>query len=372
MRLREALSTAYARSLLIVGLVLLPMLIAIGVLGWLYSDAERRVIEARRSNVASSAALIVDRLLAERIAALQTLASSIAGQPVDSADVHRRAAEVGARFNEVVVLLDHTGKQILSTRAAPGTPLPERSDMTPIAPVFAGRTSHVSDIFTGASTSDPLTIVTVPLPGAPVTHALSMSVSTGLLSSTLKQAGLPEEWIAAIIDRNGMFVARSHGADLHVGKPARPELIEVARSGRLAGTFSNVTHEGVPVESAFQRSDLSGWTAVVAVPANLILAASDHSRTIVLTALLAAVSLALLLAAIAGRSTIKAVHALQRNALALAKGERVHWEPHSISEFNDVGKTLIEAEGIIKERDGVVAELQRTSNLLNSIIELTP
>ena len=79
-----------------------------------------------------------------------------------------------------------------------------------------------------------------------------------------------------------------------------------------------------------------------------------------------------MLAALAGRSTISAVQALQRNALALAKGERVHWEPQAISEFNDVGKTLIEAERIIRERDRAVADLNQTSSLLHAIITLTP
>jgi PAS domain S-box-containing protein len=370
--LHEGLSTAYARSLLIVGLVLLPMLIAIGALGWLYSDAERRVIEARRSDVATNAALIVDRLIAERIAALETLASSIAGQPLESPEVQRRAANVAERFNEAVVLLDGTGKFILSTRLPPGGLLPDRTDLASVAPAFTERRPYVSNTITGAFTKAPVAIVTVPLPGEQASHAVSMSISPGLLSSTLKQAGLPQEWIAAIIDRDGIFVARSHNPELNIGRPARPELIKVARSGERTGSFSNVTHEGVSVESSFQRSGLSGWTAVVAVPETLMNAASDRSRMIVLVSLIAAVSLALLLAAIAGRSTISAVQALQRNALALAKGEPLHWEPHSISELNDVGKTLIEAERIIKERDRAVADLNQTSNLLHSIITLTP
>lgn len=372
MRLHKGLSTAYARSLLIVGLVLLPMLIAIGALGWLYSDAERRVIEARRADVATNAALIVDRLIAERIAALKTLASSIGGQPFDSPDVNRNAASVSERFNEAVVLIDRTGKFILSTRLPPGGLLPDRTDLAPVAPAFAEGRPYVSNTITGAFTKAPLAVVTVPLPGEQASHALSMSISPDLLSSTLKQAGLPQEWVAAIIDREGIFVARSHSPEMNIGRPARPELIKVARSGEQTGSFSNVTHEGVSVESSFQRSGLSGWTAVVAVPVALMNAASERSRMIVLVSVIAAVSLALLLAAIAGRSTISGVQALQRNALALAKGERVHWEPQAISEFNDVGKTLIEAERIIKERDSAVADLNRTSNLLHSIITLTP
>lgn len=372
MRLREALSTAYARSLLIVGLVLLPMLIAIGALGWLYSDAERRVIEARRSDVATNAAFIVDRRIAERIAALETLASSMAGQPLDSPEVKLWAASVAERFNEAVVLLDETGKLIWSTRLPVEGPSPERTDVKPVAPAFATRKPYVSNIITGAFTKAPLAIVTVPLPGERTSHALSMSISPEQLSTTLKQAGLPDEWVAAIVDRDGIFVARSHSPELNIGQPGRPELIKTARSGEPAGSFRNVTHEGVQVESSFQRSALSGWTAVVAVPEALMHAASDRSRMIVLVSLIAAVSLALLLAAIAGRSTITAVQALQRNALALAKGEPLQWKPHSIAEFNDVGKTLLEAERIIKERDSAVAELQRTSSLLQSIITLTP
>lgn len=370
--MREVLSTAYARSLMIVGLVLLPMLIAIGALGFLYSDAEKRVIEARRSDVATNAALIVDRLIAVRIAALETLASSISGEPLNSSEMQRSAASIAARFNEAIVLLDSNGKLIFSTRLPAEGFLPERTDLTPVAPAFADRKPYVSNLITGAFTNAPLAIVTVPLTGEQAGYALSMSISPNLLSSTLKQAGLPDEWVAAIVDRDGLFVARSHSPELNVGQPARPQLIETARSGRRSGSFKNITHEGLAVESSFQRSDLTGWTAVVAVPETLMNAASDRSRTIVLLSVIAAVSLALLLAAIAGRSTITAVQALQRNALALAKGEPLHWAPHSISEFNDVGKTLIEAEGIIKERDRAVAELQRTSDLLQSIITLTP
>ncbi len=357
---------------MIVGLVLLPMLLAIGVLGFLYSDAERRVIEARRSDVATNAALIIDRLIAERIGALQTLASSMSGERFDSPEAQQRAASVAERFGEAVVLIDRTGKFIWSTRLPPGGLLPERTDLPPVAPAFADRKPYVSNMITGAFTDLPLAIVTVPLTGQQADYALSMSISPNLLSSTLKEAGLPNEWVAAIVDRNGVFVARSHSPELNIGQPARPQLIETARSGQRSGSFKNITHEGLPVESSFQRSDLTGWTAVVAVPETLMNAASDRSRTIVLLSLIAAVSLALLLAAIAGRSTIKAVQALQRNALALAKGEPLHWKPHSISEFNDVGKTLMEAEGIIKERDRAVAELQRTSDLLQSIITLTP
>ncbi|MGD9923630.1 MAG: sensor histidine kinase [Pseudorhodoplanes sp.] len=353
---------------MIVGLVLLPMLLAIGALGWLYSDAERRVIEARRLDVATNAAFLIDRLIAERIAALKTVAASIESLSFESAEALRMATAVGAHFNEAVILHDSSGKHILSTRAPDGSPDSAPADVTPVA---VDR-PQVSNVVTGAITKAPLALVTVPLPGKPATHALSMSVSPDLLSSTLKQAGLPAEWIAAIIDRNGIFVARSHSPQFHIGKPGRPELIEAARSGARTGSFSNVTHEGVPVESSFQRSDLSGWTAVVAVPEHLMNAASGRSRLIVLAALVAAVSLALLLAAIAGRSTISAVQALQRNALALGKGEPLRWEPHSISEFNDVGRTLIEAESMIRERDQAVAELHRTSNLLHSIINLTP
>ncbi len=372
LRLREILSTAYARSLMIVGLVLLPMLIAIGALGFLYSDAERRVIEARRADIATNAALIIDRLIAERIGALQTLASSMSRERFDSPEAQQRAASVAERFGEAVVLIDRTGKFIWSTRLPPGGILPERTDLPPVAPAFADRKPYVSNMITGAFTDLPLAIVTVPLSGEQEGYALSMSISPSLLSSTLKQAGLPNEWVAAIVDRNGLFVARSHSPELNVGQPARPQLIETARGGRQSGSFKNVTHEGVPVESSFHRSDLTGWTAVVAVPETLMNAASDRSRIIVLLSLISAVSLALLLAAIAGRSTITAVQALQRNALALAKGEPLHWEPHSISEFNDVGKTLMEAEGIIKDRDRAVAELKRTSDLLQSIITLTP
>ena len=365
--------TVFVRLLLIAAVILAPMLITIGSLAWLYASAERRVIEARRADVAASAAFIIDRLVAERIGTLKGLAVILSKQPEDLAEFHRLAAIAAGRLDEAIVLLDRSGNQVVSTRVPYGEALPRLEDMSSIAPVFEKSEPYVTDIVTDTLTKKPLVFVSVPVAqGHDVRYGLSASISTEKLSSTLHEAGLPESWIAAIVDRSGRFVARSINPEIYIGREARPELREIARRGGSAGSFSNRTLEGVSVENSFQRSRYAGWTAVVAVPTSILNEALYTTRWIIAGSFALAIALAVGLAALLGRSIVSNVRALQRHAMALARGESVSWQPQSIVELNDVGNTLAEAGEILKQRDKARAELFQTSSLLHSIINLTP
>lgn len=361
--------TFFLRSLLIITAALLPVLLALIVLGKLYSEAERRIIEAHRHDVAAAAALIIEREVAERIGALETLALTYREVQGDAEKFRQIVQPIAARLGETIVLLDRFGNHLLSTPIPNDQPLPHRDDLAPINPVFEKGSAYVSDIFIGTAVRRPLVIVSVPVTPD---LALSATVSSEILSSALREAGLQSGWIAAIIDRKGNFIARTSGGADYIGKPARPELIAVAGGDETAGTFSNVTHEGVAVESSYRKSRLSGWTVVVAVPTTILHESLYRTRWIIAALLLFSLLTALAFAAFAGRSVVFATRALQSGALALGRGEPVQWSPRGIVEFDDVGNTLVQAQDMLQQRDAARSELFRTSGLLESIINLTP
>ncbi len=365
--------TFFLRALLIITAALLPVLLALAVLGYLYSEAERRVIEARRDDIAANAALIIEREVAERISALQALASAYGEVSADPEKFHQIAKLVALRLEEAIVLLDRGGAQLISSRFPYGQALPRREDMTPINPVFEKPVPYVSDIIIGTVLGVPLVIVSVPVTmNGKIDLALSATVSSENLNRALLEAGMPKGWIAALIDRRGLFIARTEGGPAYIGKPARPELIRVAAETNKTGTFSNVTHEGVQVESSFQKSLISGWTVVVAVPTSILYESFYRTLWIIGAIVLLALLTALLFAALAGRSVVFATQALQSGALALGRGDGATWSPRGIVEFDDVGKALVEAQSMLRERDSARAELSRTATLLEAIIKLTP
>jgi PAS domain-containing protein len=256
--------TFFLRALLTISAALLPALLGLAVLGHLYSDSERRVIEAHRDDVAASAALIIEREVAERIGALEALTSTYRELAANPEKFHQIVRSAAAKLDEAIVLLNREGVQLFSTRFSSGQALPRREDMSPVDPVFEQRSPYVSDIVIGTASRVPLVFVSVPImANGDADLALSATVSSSNLSRTLLETGLQKGWITAIIDRKGLFIARSEGGPDYLGKPARAELIKVAAGVQTAGTFSNITHEGVPVESSFRKSKLTGWTVVV-------------------------------------------------------------------------------------------------------------
>jgi PAS domain S-box-containing protein len=366
-------NTVFGRFLVLVAAILLPMLVLVGLMGWRYADAERRVIEVRRADVAANASFLVDGIVEERLGSLQALSTVLSQNLVDLTQFHALAAEIGSALGEVFTLTDRGGQQVLSTRVGYGADLPRSADTAVLSPVFEERQNVISDVITWAGTNTPLVTVNVPVvrDGA-VIYALSVTISMADFATALGASGLAPDWIAGIVDRQGVYLARSRDASQYLGRKARSALVAIATSGEPEGTYSSVTYEGIPVENSFRRSTLTGWTVVIAVPTELLGQSLRRARFWISLGFVVAVILAVGLAALTGRTFISSVRKLQNNALSLARGEPIQWSRHTIAEFSDIDRTLAEAETIIKERDNARAELVRTSALLETIIAVTP
>ena len=72
--------------------------------------------------------------------------------------------------------------------------------------------------------------------------------------------------VAAIVDRKGSFIARTIDYEARLGTPATTYVRAAAAAGG-EGVYSGTTYEGLENRTAYATSNLSGWSAHIAVPA---------------------------------------------------------------------------------------------------------
>ena len=179
---------------------------------------------------------------------------------------------------------------------------------------------------------------------------LSAGVDIDGLSAVFGEAGQPTEWTSAVVDRNGVFLARSKSSQDFVGRLARPQVAKAALRVEVSGVFDNVTYEGVAVSNSFSRSALSGWTSVIAVPTSILEAPMRRSMTLLGWASLASIVASLALAGYAARQIAEPVNGLSAAAEALAAGQSMREPLHRIQEFDAVWTALQRAEAVAQER----------------------
>ncbi|HEY0836928.1 MAG TPA: cache domain-containing protein, partial [Azospirillum sp.] len=256
---------------LLVLAALLPVLVFAGWLVARMAETQSAAIEERSRHLAQTLAVAIDREVTAMASALQVLATSHHLETGNLAGFHRQATEV-LRHKDIrrdgihIVLTDATGQQLVSTRRPFGEPLPKAASAAQVAHVADTGQVRISNLFIGAVARAPLVSVSVPVwRNGRVESVLSMSIPVDVLSGVLLRQGLPDDWIASLLDRNGVFITRTLSHDRFVGTPTAPEVWGTV-GGRETGTFRFVSREGVPTIYAYARSAVSGWRVSVGVP----------------------------------------------------------------------------------------------------------
>jgi len=271
----------FQRTLLVIGGALVLPVLALMVLQVLQAlGDERRDVEAEAMGAASQMLSLADGRVQADLSAARVLATARAIKDGDWALARQRSAEV-AELNgwKSVYLTDaETGRRVfdlLGSTAAPAT----RDLSRPVA--------GVSRTGTGC----PCVFLNVPAKG-PQERLYQLTV---VLDPTVFQAVVsrmaPREGVAALVDRRGWFIGRSRAFTERVGLPATRYVREAIRNGR-EGFYEGTTYEGLKNYTAFKTSDLTGWSAHVAVEATLI----DRPR-IWSTAMIVVAAVAALIAA---------------------------------------------------------------------------
>ena len=119
--------------------------------------------------------------------------------------------------------------------------------------------------------------------------ALRAVVRLDVLGARFNELGWPSDWTAAVIDQNGVIIARSRDAERYLGQPSAPGLLEGVRSNN--GAFHASTKEGIATVAAAAPVPGTGWFVVIGLPAATL---DAQVRDSMATILLAGVFCALL------------------------------------------------------------------------------
>ena len=159
--------------------------------------------------------------------------------------------------------------------------------------------------------------------------------------------------VSAIADRQGIFVARSLMDKQRFGTAGAPALRRASASLAKQGNYSGITLEGVKNYTTFARSDITDWTAHVALKAQRIDDPAMAFRVAIGIAVLLSLLLALLLYLVARRqidSTRTLTRRIQETQKLEALGQLTGGMAH---DFNNLLTPIV----------GALDRLNRSPNL---------
>ncbi len=327
-------------------------------------ERERAKLDRDMIQTARALARAVDYDLAASQAALEVLATSPFLTSLDLAAFYRQAREVAPHHGDTLVLTDQSGQQVLNLLRPLGEPLPRHVNPEQVRHIFETGQPAVSNLFTGGVLGRPLVALEVPVSrDGKVLYAMSLGVRPERFNRILAEHQLPEGWIAAVFDRSGVILARTHDSDTFIGRKGTPILVERMQAND-EGLSVNNTLEGIPVYGAFSRSALSRWSVAVGVPRSVLL--GELRGHILFVAL---VSFALLIAGlglawIAGGHIARAIQALMPKA-ATGPGQTDLWVLPQLR----VKETAEVAAALWEERRQIEAETLLAASVFENTAE---
>jgi signal transduction histidine kinase len=351
--------TIHARLILVVLATALPLTAFAAVLVLWHSRIEQDLLREDASRTAAVAMQAIDREVSGAVTGLQVLAASpsLAMQDFRAFQAQARSA-VGIAGNSVIILYDRQGNRIMSTAVEYGRPLPRRLDMSPMARPFETGKPYVSPLFISATVNQPTLGIIVPvIVQGEVKYVLGAGLLSSRLSELTMKSGLPPDWVAAVLDQQGTIIGRTRKAAEFVGTKALPQVWARIQAVRApAGTVDALTKEGEHALLAFARSDTSGWTTAVAIPAEALGGQLFRSLSLLAGAALAVLLLATALASRALGHITRPVTQLLGAAGALEAGREVPPLSTGIEQFDQLATAMQHAGLAIREREAKLAE----------------
>lgn len=267
---------------MLVSATLLPLILFAVGLVYFYHERGRDAAFNRVLDTVRSIRLVMDSEIGNITAGLEVLALSQALQRDDVEGFRRDALAFTQRFPEEssVLLSDSSGHQIINTRVPAGTPLPDRRNLEASEEVFRTGKPAYSRLFTGSVIGKKIITIDVPvMRDGKVIYSMSFNPPVAMFQSMVEQQQPGNEWTISIFDRLGINMARVPNPENTVGQRASPTLFEQMFKSNEA-KIETVSLEGVPLLTAFTRSQLTGWTVAAGISARSLTAPLWHTVAI--------------------------------------------------------------------------------------------
>jgi signal transduction histidine kinase/CheY-like chemotaxis protein len=340
-----------ARLLQLIAVILLPLFLATAVAVWFFYKEQREAEIAGVKEAVRTLGMLVDRELLVTEGILRTLGQSQSLRDADFPRFHDFAQRV-APPQANVLLSDAGGRAPADPRRPPDSALAqELATLAAAARAGAPGGMRVSNLFQSGADQQNSFAVQVPLTHeGKVTHYLGMRLNAGRLQPLLSQHTMPKGWLATVIDRNGVVLARSHNAEAMVGRKVSDRLMARIRGNETFGIHEGVTLDGMPTTVYFSRAPISGWTVAIALPASQLEAPAASATGWLAIGMLCAIALSLTVAQYYVRRTAEPIERLRAAADKLGAGGEVAFVGTGLVETDSVGAALSEAGHRIREQ----------------------
>jgi diguanylate cyclase (GGDEF)-like protein len=291
----------------------------------------------------------LDRDLASLESALHVLAASPLLAADDLEGFYRQAKDVvGSQNANNYVLTDSQGSQIINTMHPFGAPLPKRPASDFERRVYASDRTTVSGMFPGSITHLRVIAVGVPVHRKGKTmYALNVGIAAERVAALLQGRRLPAGWVASVFDSKGILIARTRDMNQFVGRKVSP-IVQQAAQEHPEGTVETLGLDGIPVITAFSRSDLANWTVAVDIPLAAIQGALRRSLWLLIGSTAALLCAGLWLAWHRGDRIATAIRGLIGPALELGCGTPLNIPPLHLKEADEVAQALTMAAQLLQ------------------------
>lgn len=339
--------------ILAVGLLVPFVLLATG-LAYLYVTTERQSREVMAMSAARELAISIDAAITTPIVTLRGLAAS---EQSESPEAFGRLAAVASQELGKPIALFEDGRKILDTSSSHTTRVGD--DLAQfLAETGASGRPAISNRMVDPGTGEAGVWIAVPIVGG--SRVVAAWSSAESLTGVFSGIGLEPGFIGVVLDRSGTILLRTFDQQALAGRPASPDWL--ARATDQEGFWFGQNAIGTDSMAAYTHSAVTGWTAIVTVPREVLDA--PMWRTVWFVGGLGAIMLALGAGAafwMASRVS-RAIYELTREGHALAHSEG---GPHStvrVREVRDVQEIL----------GTVAAEMRGRASLLQSILDTVP
>ncbi|MCM2564279.1 PAS domain-containing protein [Janthinobacterium kumbetense] len=344
---------------------------------------ERDHVVSETAQAARAVAAAVERDLNGAQMAARILAGSPALQADDIGALRALAAgllQPGLAVSAFIVS-DAKGRQLINTtlpasQAPP--PLPQKWAASMERTRDSGKPRLTS--LTKAPDSLPQLALNLPLPRSQGSaYVLTALYPPDYLAVLLRELHLPAYLGAAIINADGINVARTLAPQRYVGQRTVAPLLEQIRQAR-EGVLRHATLEGIDVYTGFRRAPDAAWTVAVTMRTSTV--AQALLRSVVTGSLILALLLGagFALAWRVGGRLASTLQELTQQIHALAQGKPLLSNRHADRESADMASALGALERDLRRHrtqlESLVAErtlaLEKSTRLLETVYATAP
>lgn len=232
--------------------------------------SQQKLAEAEMARTVHAVAAALDDSLRMTTTALESFAATLEQEGKPEA-LYAIALAVKTKHPEwsEVMLHNAAGGPIFSTARPLGSSLPQ----TGTRPLWVRKAMgenglQISDLMYSLVAHAYVVVLFHPATTKDGTRfGITVSITAEKWTRLLQQLPVPAGWVAAIIDGNGIVIARTPRAPEFVGKQARKWFLDVIRSAP-SGHATGPSLEGDTLSVTYTRSSISGWTIAFAAPAS--------------------------------------------------------------------------------------------------------